>query len=419
MKLGLNNKHIYLLCVLAGALLCAPRPCFAQRSGVKSLYKRAAGEAARAYPVETAKKATRLARQASSVKLKGPSYQTSRQAAPSLEELRRSVAELETLQKNLLEQKLFLEGQNRTRLAVFQAIPDGLAPVNTYSGTVFKTVYNGKTEIFGAIAAHTLRSMPQMPGVLEKTFRVAVVRDGQAHVMPVRVVQVSSRKLFDVALVKFRPQDEALFAPLTLAEASPAEGEVYSHGFACGLPMTVSSRSVKAVSPWVIKTTMPLEKESRAGLCGSAVLNKRHELVGIHTGSSANLQNPAKDVGYVAPASLLRGLVEAYHNGGEGAFALVLNGKEITRLNVDEFVSSVELLDKKGNILWQKKVTGKFSARQVEEQLAENRKVHVIKLVIGKTGWENTSLPQYEGILKETDNVKTVVFDWKKGRLVK
>lgn len=416
MVLGLKNKQMFLGVLLASLLLGGQSPLWAQRGGIKKMYKRAAGAAARVYPEESAKKAAKLMG-ASSVKLPS-SFPVKKQTPPSIEQLRRNLAELENLQKNLLEQKQFLEGQQLTRLAVFQAIAQGKGPVNTYSGTVFKTVYRGKEEVFGVIATHALVTQPHMPGVLGKSFRVAVVRDGQVHVIPAQVVLATSRKLLDIALVKFRPQDEALFTPLRLGNLKKTDKEVYSHGFACGLPATLSSRVIKEVSPWMIKTSMPLPKEDRSGLCGSAVLNARHELVGIHTGSTAN-QNPALDTGFAVPSSFLLRLVNAYHHDGKASLPLVLNGTRVAKLNVDEFVSGVQLLNGQGQPLWQKQINGKFSARQVEKQLKQFPQVRFIRLEIGKNWWKSPALNHTEtAVLEENPLTRTVVFDWKNKKML-
>lgn len=416
MLFGLKNKQICVLVLLAGVLLCAQKPLFAQRGNAKNLYKRAAGEAARSYPGESARKASKLIRAAGSVKFSQSAYPVQRQPAPSLEELRRSLAELEALQKTLLDEKVFLEGQQRTRLAVFQAIAEGNFPVNTYSGTVFKVNYQGKEEIFGVIASHTLAKAAGATGFLEKEFRVAVQRENQVFVVPGRVVQVSSSKMLDLALVKFNKNDEDLFQPLVLGEARLSEREVYSHGFACGLPMTLSSRTIKSIRPGLIKTSMPLDKQDRAGLCGSAVLNKRHELVGIHTGSSSDLKNPAQDMGYVVPSNMLVSLVKAYHHGGQAFFPLILNKRRVGQLNVDEFIASVELLDAQGRVLWRKSITGRYSPRQIETQLNLLPKVRYIKLVVGKSVWNAVDGAAAPVIIDDMRHTREIWFDWKQGK---
>lgn len=417
MLLGLKNKQICALVLLAGILLSARAPLWAQRGNAKNLYKRAAGEAARSYSEESVRKAAKLVKGLAPAKLRGSSYPIQRQAAPSLEELRRSLAELENLQKALLQEKLFLEGQERTRLAVFQAIPDGTSPVNTYSGTVFKINYLGEEEIFGVIASHTLAKQPGLPGLLGKEFRAAVQREGHVFVIPVQVVQISSSKMLDLALVKFRKEDEALFQPLVMGNVRLADKELYSHGFACGLPMTLSSRTVKSISPGLIKTTISLDKPGRAGLCGSAVLNNQHELVGIHTGSSSALKNPADDTGYVVSSSMLRVLVKAYHNNGRAVFPVLLNAVRITQINVDEFISYAELMDEQGRVLWHRSFEGRYSPRQIEAQLNLLPSVRYIKLGIGKTSWSQPfGAFGPATVMKESQNIRTVWFDWKQGK---
>ncbi len=386
--LGLGKamkKQYFLSAALSVCLLLCAGNGFAQRKPVKQLYKKVAGSA-REYAGGKAKMTMNAA--VRKTEGKTSAWRSSSEEATSLEALRRSVSELERLNARLLERKNFLEGQRKTKEAVFQAVPFSSGPSNTYSGTVFQTIYDGKREIYGVISTHALGSFYAPGGFLYRDFQAAFVIDGRPRMLPARVVQVSARQMTDVALVKFNPEDEAFLRPLTLAKDAVSETEVYSQGFACGLPMTVPSRRiVEATSNLLIKTTIPVDEAERAGLCGSAVLNRRHELVGIHTGSSHHGQDPAADVGYVAPAHLLRRLVAAYHNGGRALIPVRLKGLNVAAINVDEYISKIELLDANGRLLWARETGAKFSARRAEEQLDRFPQARFARLSVGRSRW--------------------------------
>lgn len=383
--MGNKNNYKKYIYVFFGAFVwigfMGSEYAFAQRSAAKQVYKRFYTETSLPYHGKVSRKAVSAAAKGPRESKEAPYFKSS-----AVEHLRRELAELQNVQEKLLKQKMFLEGQQRTRLAVFQALPYAAGPVNTYSGTVFKVKEKGKEEIFGVIAAHTLAAYDKMPGALGKTFRVAVVRQGRVHVLTAKVVQITSRKMWDLALVKFDKKDEAMFVPLTLTNNPLADKELYSHGFACDMPATVPSRIIKEGTAWKIKTSIPVEKQARAGLCGSAVLNHRHELVGIHIGSTAQA-NAADDIGFVTPVAVLRALVKAYYNDGKAAIPLLLNAKKAGYINVDEFVTAVSVLDENKRVLWSKQTNGKYSARPVETWLKANPQARYVKFDIGQAQW--------------------------------
>lgn len=283
---------------------------------------------------------------------------------------------LEQSVRNLQKENLHLKAtlnhiSSRTSLlrATFQAVETAAIPSNPFSGTVFKTVYNGEEEIFGVVAAHAI-ARSASDRALKRHFTVGMFDGEKVVEFPAEIVQVSSPSMLDIALVKFPPEVEKLFQPLRISEVPVKFGDVLSsQGFAGNTNIHISNRQITKVTPLSVRTTIPFSREERPGLCGSAVVNENHELVGIHTGSVYDRQDEMFDVGYATNASFLNTLVEAYHNGGVAAFPLILNGKKTISLNVDEYISYISFYNAEGKQVWQQGFDSKFSYSKVQEML--------------------------------------------------
>ncbi len=304
------------------------------------------------------------------------------------------------------------------RHATFMAEETTDRPTNPFSGTVFKTVYNGEEEIFGVVASHAI-AQSTLDRALHRHFTMSVF-DGEKMVkMPAEIVQLSSPSMLDVALVKFSPEAEPLFHPLRISEGPVQLGETLSsQGFAGNKDVNIPERKITKVTPLSVRTTLPIARDERPGLCGSAVVNGNKELVGIHTGSTYDRQDAQFDVGYATNASFLNKLVEAYHNGGNATFPLILNGREIIPLNVDEYISYVSFQDAEGKQLWQKGFDSKFSYSQVQEML-EIYSPRYIMVTVRRAAWD----PKNPEILSENRSSRdlskvTYKYDWESGEVV-
>ncbi len=209
-----------------------------------------------------------------------------------------------------------------------------------FSGTVFKISYNGQEEIYGVVAAHAIGVKLNAP--LSQNFVADVYTSQGYRSIPAQIVQISAPSMIDMALVKFRPEDEKLFEPLSLAKQQPESGQLLqTQGFARGREVFLPDRMLLGQSGPALRTAVPIVHGQRSGLCGSAVTNTQHELVGIYTGSACGL---AGDISYATPASFLSVLVDAYH-GASGTFPFILDGRMIMPLQVDEYISEVRLAD--------------------------------------------------------------------------
>ena len=288
--------------------------------------------------------------------------------------------QMQLAQQNQLQARIF----DHTQRAIFRALPTTQGPVNSFTGTVFQTEHNGKKEIFGVIAAHTLQDGTESPALVSKHFTALVVKDGEPIEIPAEVVQVSSPSMADLALVKFRPEDESLFNPMELAGQDLAlPMQVYSQGYACNLLSRQAFQITSKTSTGVGTGHIPAAREGdRAGYCGSPLVNEQEKLAGIHIGSSYKTST-----GYMAPAARLRELVENYHDRNATPVSIKLAGREIAQLAVNDYIKRIELLDINERVLWREDTFYKFSLRKAEEELARRSDVAFIRLIVGQVRW--------------------------------
>ncbi len=328
----------------------------------------------------------------------------------SPEQLSRVAVQLERANQQLarqneqirqFQQQLF----DATRPAVFRALPSANGPRNSFTGTVFHTTYQGKPEVYGLIPMHALADVYHSAGLLAPEFTALVEQDGTSVPVAARVVQLSSAKTGDVALVKFQEKDERHLTSLALADGVAApQTRLYAQGFACNLPAQGVVHVTGQTSSGLLKTQIPAAHEGeRAGFCGSALVNENHELAGVHIGSiyegenaqeqvffdTFGLEKPVSgDTGYSVPAPFIRHLVEAYHQPDKPVLSLYIRGQEITKLRVNEFISSVEILDANHQPLWHKDTQFKVTLRPLETALHFFPQARFIRLKIGRTYWQ-------------------------------
>lgn len=293
--------------------------------------------------------------------------------------------------------------------SVFRARPKSQPHGHAYSGTVFKINWKGQEEIYGVIAAHTI-SPSSAEIALERSFVAEVFQDGQFTAIPAQIVQASASKLLDVALVKFRPEDEKLFFPLELAEQEPAKGAVLQGlGFSNNQLVWLPERTLLGSTDIALRTDMFVLRPGRYGLCGSPMIDEKGKIVAIHTGSSYEM-DPADDMGFGTKAQYVRMLVKAYHQGnGKATFPLFLENRQIARLNVDEFVSQVRLWDDEGNMIWRWETQGKFPYNFIKQIISNAR---YAELSINRVGWNGNFLMQDPLI-----GPRFVKYDLKKGKV--
>ncbi len=339
--------------------------------------------------------------------------------AASSDKLRQSlearIAELRAQNQTLQAQINQLNHVQRLDGATFRASENDEPFASVFSGTVFKTKYNGQDEIFGVVAAHTIApDISHSAEALHKNFVVVMHINGVRKRFPVEIVQVSAPSMLDMALIKFRPEDEALLTPLTV-QRNVRKGEpLYSHGFASGEEMEVP-REVVEETYLSFRTTIPVPRSKRPGFCGSPVLNARHELVGIHTGSIYEKAGESCDIGFAISAKFLDVLVKAYHNDGQALFPLVVDGHVLANMNVDEYVSVVTIYDDNMRQLWQQGFDYKFSQSKVEQAIRSIPQARYVLTTTRRAYWEEDGKILTENRSRSDKTKKRYKYDlWEK-----
>lgn len=316
---------------------------------------------------------------------KGPN-KVIRPLSPSNRELNEKIA----LQKKALEQNKSVRKPvvaspiGQVHMRNFQAFMPN-QPGTRFSGTVFEVEYNGKKEIYGAVASHILAANDGGGNNIQKTFSTLFYDNGRPIEVPAKVVTVSAPALLDISLVQFPAEYEKILKPYSLGKMS-SEKSVQACGFNHGGAVYMTSCGIQKNLPYSIHINIPLAREERPGLCGSAVLNEKQELVGIVVGSTiAPWVNP--DRTFVTPAVYLRNLVEAFHHNGQSAVSFLLYGTHAISLNVDEYVTRVVLLDAQRQQLYRYNVKERFSRTDMGEALKAFPQTRYLEVVAQKIRW--------------------------------
>ncbi len=289
---------------------------------------------------------------------------------------------------------------------IFQATEEGYFFSNIFSGTIFSIVYNGEKEVYGAIATHSIAATPLGTDMLHKTFTATIYVDGEEISVPVEIVASMPRIMGDVSLVKFPEDVENILAPFPLGSLNQDQ-EVLSKGFSREDPISIKHRKVVSSTPASIRTTMPFPRVFRPGLCGSAVLNNKGEVLGIHTGSIFNKNGENYDIAYVTPSHYLKYLVEAYHNQGQAKIPFIINNQKLFDLNVEEYITHVVITDSEKNLLWQMQVESKFSYSKLQEALTLNPQAEFLQITTRRAAWTEDGNAFVENRTKTDRNLRT------------
>ena len=299
---------------------------------------------------------------------------------------------------------------------IFQARENTSGPTNLFSGTVFQTEYNGKKEVYVAVAAHALESGRY---VLGKEFIGDVyVGDGKFKQVRMKIVQPSAPSMLDVAIGVPLEEVEGLRPfPLSREKFSPGNGAV-SYGFAGQKVVVIPHRDYASQTPLCYRTTMPYPRDDRSGLCGSALLNGKGELLGIHTGSTLGKEGEGSDIGHTTNARLLNVLVDAYHHNGEGTFPLMLGGQKVLDLHVTSYISFIKLLDRDGKLLWQRGFESKFAYDQVNEKITALSPA-MVELTVRRVHWDPASPDKLLEMRNSRDHTRrTYRYDFQEKKIV-
>lgn len=282
---------------------------------------------------------------------------------------------------------------------LFQAVSTQDSRIK-FSGVVFYTYYQGQKEIYGAMPAHAIASSSVgVPGIERRFEAIFFLPDKKIKKIPAEIVAYSPASMMDVVLIKFPKEAESFLNPYPLGTLHH-DKKVYSLGYNKDGLLPVYNRQVLQALPYSIRTSMPLaDKNTRQGLCGSAVLNHKAQLIGIHTGSSVKEDPQTKQpvCSYAAPASFLNRLVEAYHNGGNAAVPFYIDSQRFINLNIDEYIISYSLLNEVGSSLITKPVNFHLSRSILNQQLQEFPQAKFLLITTHRLSWDvnNHALPVF------------------------
>lgn len=301
--------------------------------------------------------------------------------------------------------------------ATFKGVPNITLFRNQFSGSLFRTVYQGKEEVYGVIATHALTPLPSTfkkhlyaNFSLHRKFKLEVyTKEGTWLSLPAAVVQLGAFGMGDVSLVKIMGEYDASqlhFFTLKTEELLPGD-VVSSVGFIPGQLAYIPKREVLERSTISVRTTLPGSEEGLRGICGGAGFDEEGNLVFVHTGSNPSWLMQPPRIGYGTYAWFLNKLVEAYHNNGEAYIPFELNGYHITDLRVDEYVSSLSYFNENGDLLWHMKVPGKFSFRKAQQKLS-NLSPRFAEVVIGRMKWAGRK----DSFVESMPEVRRVRYDF-------
>lgn len=323
------------------------------------------------------------------------------------------------IDKTVLHQAMLNRILNRTMIPtdmrIFQAVKTD-SPNVRFSGTVFRTSYNGKEEIYGVIATHIIPSFPKdIAFGIHRHFTAVFYNNESVITIPAEVVAASPTSMLDIALVKFPTEYEKLLKPYDLGTLNPQQ-PLYSVGFNRTGIAHITDRQILKITPSSIRTEMPVQRLYRPGLCGSAVLNEHNQLVGIHTGSGPQLDSQ-RDQAFVTPANYLHILVEAYHNPEETLVPFYFTPNQSLNLRLDEHITFVSLLDDEGNTLWEYEVLSRFSHSQLENALHKYWNARFLDITTHKIQWTDDGLVLRTKLPIRISPSKAYIYDLEKKQL--
>lgn len=225
---------------------------------------------------------------------------------------------------------------------------DWIMRFGSMEGTAFaiEETYQGKKYLWGVTASHYVYQKPAMKHpAYRRVIRVPFVVQGSSGMNDITLFPIPE---------KFAKQ----VVPLRLAKRDAQLGdEVSSIGYWKHKIHVDPTRTIQEIAPARMVTSLDITPETvREGTCGSPVLNKNGEVVGVHSGNS-----PHRQIGYMLPVSHIWQALKTYH---EGSFnqPLLFNGKDLGPIAVNEYLTAVyvyqeaRLIEKRSLILRQKQV---------------------------------------------------------------
>ncbi len=202
-----------------------------------------------------------------------------------------------------------------------------LPPVGT--AFLLETSYNGKKELWGVSAGHY-------------SFKKPIMHYGNDQYALISFEAVGAYGMTDVSLFRIPTSVLRDLKPLKLADTTPQQGDnLSSAGYFQKQFHLENNRVVTLINPQRLITQLEIPSyANRTGACGSPILNKNGEVVGVHIGSSFDNQ-----LGFAVPLNRIKQLLNAYHNGGNAFEELRFNGKKIGTINVTQYIFDISLFE--------------------------------------------------------------------------
>ncbi len=198
-------------------------------------------------------------------------------------------------------------------------------------GTAFalEETYQGKKYLWGVTVSHYL-------------FQKPALKLAGCQAIPVSFDIQGNAGMNDISLFLLPPQVAEQITPLQLADQPAQQGdELSSIGYWNGEIHLDVKRIVQEVTQTRFITSLQLDPDfAREGTCGSPVLNREGQVVGVHAGNSRKRQT-----GIVLPAQHIRQALAAYHQQGNFEQELLFNGISLGALHINESISSIEIMN--------------------------------------------------------------------------
>lgn len=279
-------------------------------------------------------------------------------AASKAAETARKITEGIALQRPLLKKPVLTNLEPNIRRFIFTVTPRGAVSGPQGSGFVFADYYQGKTVLWGASAAQTVKNMGTDVTV---TFHL----DGAPVSFPATVELAGREPGLNAALIKLPREAAQVALPFMLAPASVSAKEtLFTYGFSEGnYKKTV--RSVLVSGSERLVADYPRFSEPKTGFNGSVVLNERGQAVGIELGGyelksaqwpeqigSYKPYKPLQKVSRVSeivPTRQLNALLREYHAAEAGSRVILLDGINVGKLGVDEYIDRLVVHYKDGS----------------------------------------------------------------------
>lgn len=194
-------------------------------------------------------------------------------------------------------------------------------------GTAFmiEETHKGKKQLWGISATHYGYEQPAIP--TSRFSRTALSFSAQGN-----------DGANDVSVFPIPQELSNTFKPLKLAPHAPQVGEeVFSLSFFDKKFQVTPRRTVLETTPMRIIVSGEIYPEiCREGECGSPLINQKGEVVGMIVGVSYSQQ-----IGYAVPVENIHDILKALHQQGQLYKPVLVHGREIIQLNVDEAIVQV------------------------------------------------------------------------------